>query len=75
MNKLQEVIEKGKTMSDGFVILGTVSIVGIVAVLTVALVYNRPLWLRGSRESLEVHTTPNDKISNRTEDHLDVSGE
>lgn len=44
-------------MSDGMVILGTVAIVGLVAVLTVALVYNRDFWVRGSHESIEFKTS------------------
>jgi len=46
-------------MSDGIVILGTVAIVGLVAVVTVALVYNRIIWVRGTRDSVEVQTQAN----------------
>jgi len=45
-------------MSDGLVVLGTVAIVGLVAVTTVALVYNRSLHVRGSSEGIEVQTSP-----------------
>lgn len=44
-------------MADGLVVLGTTAIVGGVAVLTIALVYDRPIWLRGDRQSIEAHTT------------------
>jgi hypothetical protein len=41
-------------MSDGIVILGTVALVGLVAIMTVALVYDRRLWVRGSDSQLEL---------------------
>ncbi len=49
-------------MTDGMVILGTIGLVGLVAVSTVALVYNRPLLVRGNSSSVEVQTnTATDK--------------
>jgi hypothetical protein len=57
MNSSQDVTKGGKPMSDGIVILGTVAIVGLVAVVTVALVYNRSLWVRGTRDQVEVQTS------------------
>lgn len=51
--------QRDKRMTDGLVILGTVAIVGLVAVLTVALVYNRSLWVKGSSKQLEVETRAN----------------
>lgn len=47
---------KAMMMNDGLVILGTVAIVGLVAVATVALVYNRGLWVKGSSGQIEVKT-------------------
>lgn len=43
-------------MTDGLVILGTVAIVGLVAVTTIALVYNRSFGFRGNKEAIEVQT-------------------
>ncbi|WP_039963361.1 hypothetical protein [Rhodopirellula europaea] len=43
-------------MSDGMVILGTVLIVGVVAVIVVALVYDRPLGINGSKEEITIST-------------------
>jgi hypothetical protein len=43
-------------MSDVLVILGTITIVGIVAIATVALVYDRFLWFRGTKTSVELQT-------------------
>lgn len=48
--------KKDGKMADGLVVLGTVGIVGLVAVTTVSLVYNRTLWVRGSRSDIQVHT-------------------
>ena len=47
---------KDQKMSDAIVILGTLAILGIVAVTTVSLVYNRSLGLRGNKESIEINT-------------------
>lgn len=44
------------TMNDGLVILGTVAIVGLVAVATIALVYDRGLFVRGSKSEMEIRT-------------------
>ena len=43
-------------MADGMVILGTVAIVGLVAVTTIAMVYNRSFGFRGTNDSVEVNT-------------------
>jgi len=50
----QETVEL--RMSDGVVILGTVAIVGLVAVATVALVYDRTLGITGSRGKIHIET-------------------
>lgn len=52
---MSKELEKSK-MTDGFVILGTVAIVGLVAVTTIALVYNRSFGFRGGKEAIEVQT-------------------
>ena len=52
---MSKITEKPK-MADGLVILGTVAIVGLVAVTTIALVYGRSFGLRGDKQSIEVQT-------------------
>ena len=52
---MSKELEKSK-MTDGFVILGTIAIVGLVAVTTIALVYNRSFGFRGDKEAIEVQT-------------------
>jgi hypothetical protein len=47
-------------MSDVLVILGTVAIVGVVAIATVAIVYDRFLWFRATNASVELRTDPLD---------------
>lgn len=48
------IATKGTNMTDGFIILGTVGIVGLVAVLAIALVYNRPFQFRGDSSRMEI---------------------
>ncbi|MEL6110894.1 MAG: hypothetical protein AAFU85_33220 [Planctomycetota bacterium] len=67
MSNSQDVLSKGRGMSDGAVILGTVAIVGLVAVLTVALVYNRAMWLRGTSDGVEVKTSAGDALPSADE--------
>ena len=46
--------KKDEKMADGVVVLGTIASVGLVAVTTIALVYNRPLWVRGNSSEVQV---------------------
>ena len=59
--KAEPTMDEGRTMNDGLVILGTVALVGLVAIVTVALVYDRRLWLRGSDSRIEVQTGESSK--------------
>jgi hypothetical protein len=43
-------------MADELVILGTIAIVGLVAVTTIALVYNRSFGFRGDKEAIQIET-------------------
>jgi hypothetical protein len=51
-----KLMERESKMADSFVILGTVALVGLVAVTTIALVYNRTLWVSGSDKHVEIRT-------------------
>jgi hypothetical protein len=57
MSNTQDAPKKDLKMSDGLVALGSIAIVGLVAVLIIALVYNRAIWVQGSRDALEVRTS------------------
>jgi hypothetical protein len=65
-SKSLEVPNKEKKMADGVVILGTVAIVGLVGIFAIALVYNRPLWVRGTNKSLDVRTASTANMDGRT---------
>jgi hypothetical protein len=43
-------------MNDGYVVLGTMAIVGTVLVVTVALLFKRPFLLRGDNRQVEIRT-------------------
>ncbi len=62
-------------MSDGVVILGTVAIVGLVAVVTVALVYDRKLGFTGSRNEIQIDAGEKANHIGRDETEIDASRE
>lgn len=53
---LKSVANQGSKMSEVVLVLGTVAIVGLVAIVSIALVYNRSLWVKGSDNSIEMRT-------------------
>ena len=44
------------SMNDGLIVLGAIAIVGLVAVASIALVYDRGLFVRGSKSEMELRT-------------------
>ena len=53
---LKSVSNQGSKMSEVVLVLGTVTIVGLVAIVSIALVYNRSLWVKGTDNSIEMRT-------------------
>lgn len=56
-------------MSDGIVVIGTVAIVGVVAVLIVALVYDRPIAINASEKQVQI-----DAVQQSSKEIIDDNG-